>query len=56
MWEVIELAEHQIALVNIRWLVTADYRGDTSLASKPARQQWETAFVNSYVAPVLNVC
>ena len=33
-----------------------DYRGDTLLATKPAREQWENAFVNTYVAPVLNVC
>jgi len=32
-----------------------EYRGDTTLASKQARQQWENAFVNTYVAPVLNV-
>ena len=37
-------------------MLSVDYRGDTSLASKQARQTWENAFVNSYVAPVMNVC
>jgi hypothetical protein len=33
-----------------------EYDGDVHLTTKQARRNWENAFVNTFIAPVLQVC